>query len=495
MLIFFLMTSIVCSVQSSEVMNNFSFETVCKMASELSHYDYTEESSVLPESLLQLDYDKYRKINYKHSKAIWNSQKLPFNLEFFHRGYIYKDSVDVYLIENGKVVPVKFSPGLFEYQNGMDADLNDTLGFAGVKIIHRLGKQNNYGEAAAFLGASYFRAVPLNGIYGASARGIAVNTAVPDKKEEYPSFRKFWILRPLPDAKVLIMYALLDGPSVTGAYWFEIEPGEQTYITVHVNIFIRKPVEALGLAPLTSMYMYGEDKRPAVRQMDEHPEVHDSDGLLVEMDSNEWIWRPLQNPVQPFFSSFGSNGRLKGFGVLQRDRNAENYNDIGGMPEKRTSMWVEPIRQWPQGKVELLELSTNNDWEDNIVAQYVLDKNIQAEAELKFEYRIRFYIDEKPLHQLAQVIRTFRKTTSEGNHLFEIDFRGKQLQQSSPMKPDINVSDGKVTDINLLKVDNDVYRLSFNVSAAEKSKNIEIRASLINGEKNISEIWSDQWKP
>ncbi len=485
---FLAVRSAVVYPESFDVM---SFDAVCRMASDLSHNAFIDESSVLPESLQKLNYDQYKAINYRRSNAIWNGQKIPFRIEFFHRGYLYKDRIDVNIIEDGKMAAVKFSPDLFEYHRGMPADLNENIGFAGFRVLYSSGTPAEFSEIVSFLGASYFRAAPPGAVYGASARGIAIDTFTQGKKEEFPSFRKFWIFK--PDANVLTIYALLDGPSITGSYRFEIETGNETSLFIHENLFARKPIEALGLAPLSSMYMYGEDRRPGLKQMDDHPEVHDSDSLLIDISPNEWILRPLQNSSQTLFSSFDIKGNPKGFGFLQRDRNAVNYNDSGATPEKRPSIWVKPQGQWPAGRVDLLEISTSNDWEDNIAAQYLLNQNLKPSDELIVEYRLSFYLNEKPLHQLARVIRTIRKQKPDGNLLCEIDFKGKGLTASD--KPAVTASGGKVANIHMSKMDSDVYRLSFDVSADDKSKIIELRASLFSNKKCISEIWSDQWKP
>jgi glucans biosynthesis protein len=221
------------------------------------------------------------------------------------------------------------------------------------------------------------------------------------KKEEFPIFRAFWVIQPEPDAEALVVYALLDGPSITGAYRFDIRPGKETVISVRTSLFARKPVKSLGLAPLTSMYLYGQDRNSGPAERDHRPQVHDSDGLLIHTGAGEWLWRPLNNPPRNRSNSFGAGTSLGGFGLMQRDRQAEHYKDPRTRMEKRPSVWVEPVGPWPDGRVELLELSSVGEGMDNIVVQFVMDRAIEVGMKLQLQYRLGFYSHEKPLHTRA----------------------------------------------------------------------------------------------
>lgn len=474
---------------------DFTFETVREMASRLSQQPHQDPPADLPGSLQELDYDGYGSIQYRHDRAVWNGEDLPFRLEFFHRGYLYRDRVEIYLVEDGKILPIKFEPNRFRYNRGEPVGIGDDLGFAGLRIIsHPKGKAPF--EAVSFLGASYFRAVPLGGVYGASARGIAVNTAVTDTKEEFPAFRKFWVIRPRHDAEVLVVFALLDGPSLTGAYRFDIHPGQETVIQVRSQLYIRHPMKALGLAPLTSMFLYGEDRDPGPGQTDHRPEVHDSDGLLLHMDSGQWLWRPLQNPRQNRLSIFATD-QLHGFGLLQRDRIAAHYADPRTNLEQRPSIWIELIGQWPRGRVELYELASISEGMDNIVAQYIPDDPFGKGTQPALEYRLRFYSHDTPLHPLARVVRTLRSSMPEGKVSCRIDFAGTEDSASllaNALKPVVTADGGEVHEVRSA-VQNGIYRVNLIVSPTAGSKTVELRALLQDGEQRVSEIWSEQWNP
>ena len=280
----------------------FDFLDVETKAKELSKQSYRRDDSGMPESLLKLDYDQYRDIRYKTEKSIWRDEGLPFQVQAFHRGFMFKDRVIVNLIDHGSSARVGYSPDLFDYgRNRFEVPLPEDLGFAGLRFHYPLKRDETFDEIAVFLGASYFRAVGLGQAYGLSARGLAIDTGLP-KAEEFPIFREFWVEKPDKDANALIVYALLDSPSVAAAYRFVLRPGLDLAMDVQSHFYFRKKVERLGIAPLTSMFMQGENTD---RFMDDfRPEVHDSDGLLIGKSTGEWLWRPLNNPKQLRISVF-----------------------------------------------------------------------------------------------------------------------------------------------------------------------------------------------
>ena len=202
---------------------------------------------------------------------------------------------------------------------------------------------------------SYFRALGQGQQYGLSARGLAIDTvgAPPGQTEEFPRFTEFWLVRPEPGATQITVYALLDSPRATGAYRFDIRPGPQTTTTVRSRVFVRagghtRTIATLGIAPLTSMFFFGENQP---RKDDFRPEVHDSDGLMVATGEGEWLWRPLQNPRQTLVTSFATRNP-RGFGLMQRDRQWSNYEDVEARYERRPECLGAPaarLGRWPRG--------------------------------------------------------------------------------------------------------------------------------------------------
>ena len=296
---------------------------------------YTADTGGLPEYLRLLDYDQYRDIRYKREKSLWLEEKLPFQLQFFHRGFLFNDRVKLNLIEGGTARPIDFSRDYFDYgKNQFPEQMPSDMGLAGFRILYPLLKNPQFDDIAVFQGASYFRGVGLGQAYGLSARGLALDTGM-SKAEEFPVFKEFWIEKPVPESTFLTVYALLDSPSATGAYRFIIRPEVDLVMDVKAHLYLRQGVERFGVAPLTSMFFHGENSD---RFFDDfRPEVHDSDGLLIGMRNGEWVWRPLNNPSKLRTSVFQGND-IVGFGLIQRDRNFENYQDLEAMYHQRPSV-------------------------------------------------------------------------------------------------------------------------------------------------------------
>jgi hypothetical protein len=294
--------------------NPFGFDEVRAKAKALAAKPYEEQDASLPDELKNLSYDQYRDVRFKPDAPLWRNDDVPFQVQFNHRGFLYQKKVDINAIVDGRALPIRYSPDLFDFgKNTFPQPLPADLGFAGFRLHYPLKRPDYYDEFAVFLGASYFRAIGAREHYGLSARGLAIDTGLP-KKEEFPSFREFWIKKPQPTDSQLVVFALLDSQSVTGAYRFVIHPGLQTTMEVTADLFIRQTVDKFGVAPLTSMFFHGENGPKNVDDFRE--EAHDSDGLLIQA-GGEWIWRPLENPSRLQLSSYHAVNP-RGFDLLQR---------------------------------------------------------------------------------------------------------------------------------------------------------------------------------
>src|SRR5882724_5888094 len=260
----------------------------------------------LPEALRadSLDYVKYREIRFRHDQALWAADKLPFQVEFFHPGYLYQEPVHINEFSPGFVQPVRFVQDFYDYGK-LHLKVPANTGYAGFRVVYPLNQPDKLDEIGAFLGASYYRLLGKGQRYGLSARGLALDCGEPDRPEEFPIFTDWWLGKPQKDDAQLTLFAILDSPSCTGAYEFHIQPGETTTAEVDATIFFRaedkirevdpnrKPLANMGVAPLTSMFWIG---RSSERRFDDYrPEVHDSDGLLMRMETGETLWRPLNN--------------------------------------------------------------------------------------------------------------------------------------------------------------------------------------------------------
>ena len=320
----------------------FGFEDVAKRARELSGAKFKAPESNLPTELRELGYDAYRDIRYRPEKALWRAEKLPFELMFFHPGRNFQDSVRINTVDANAVHRVEFDPDAFDYgRNKFDPKKLRNLGYAGFRVHYAINRPNYKDEVLVFLGASYFRAVGKGQVYGMSARGLAIDTAAAPG-EDFARFTEFWVERPRANATSLVIYALLDSQRMTGAYRFLLTPGVDTVTQVTARVYARDTVSKLGIAPLNSMYYFGENQ-PGPSD-DYRPEVHDSDGLSIANGDGNWYWRPLTDPKRLLVTSFGATNP-KGYGLMQRDRSSASYEDPETLYERRPSGWVEPDRQ------------------------------------------------------------------------------------------------------------------------------------------------------
>ena len=331
----------------------FDFADVAARAEALSRQPYRNLSPKLPAELAALNYDQTRDIRFRPARALWRADQQPFELMFFHVGGKYHvRSVRVNEVTPSGVRHIAYDSADFDYGKNKLSPQTWGDGFAGLRAHYPLNGREYKDEVVVFQGASYFRALGAGQRYGLSARGLTIDT-VGGQGEEFPWFIEFTVVRPAADAKTLTLYGLLDSPRASGAYQFDVRPGEETVVDVRARLFLRASVATLGIAPLTSMFFFGENQP---HRTDFRPEVHDSDGVMVATGEGEWIWRPLVNPNQTLTTSFSMRS-LKGFGVMQRDRSFNDYEDSEASYELRPSAWVEPVGSWGPGRVELVQLN------------------------------------------------------------------------------------------------------------------------------------------
>lgn len=474
----------------------FAFDDVAQRARELAFAPYKKPDKPLPKELQSLNYDQYRDIRFRPDHAWWRAAKLPFELMFFHQGSIFENRVRINEVSAQGVREIRFDPRSFDYgANKIDvAKLNDA-GFAGFRVHYALNVPRYKDEVLVFLGASYFRALGKDQRYGISARGVAVDTALPSG-EEFPRFTEFWVERPEPSAKELRIYALLDSPRMAGAYRFIVRPGVTTAIDVHVRLYLRENVTSLGIAPLGSMYFFGENQRS--QNEDFRPEVHDSDGLSIQSGTGEWIWRPFVNPRRLLVTSFAMSNPL-GFGVQQRDRAFADYEDLEARYELRPSVWVEPKGKWGAGRVELVQIPTPDETNDNIVAFWVPDTPPAVREPYDLDYRLlweREVETRPPLAWVAQTRRGHGYIRNRDDSLqFVVDFEGPALRKVAPQGTveGIVTLDKNAELLQALVYRNEItngYRLTIRFKRLDEKKPVEMRAFLRSGNETLSETWS-----
>lgn len=488
--------------------DSFSFSKLESIAQERAKADYSPPQE-LPQVLNDLNYDQYRAIKTSDGGVLWEDRQSPFRIEFLHSGYLFRKPVKMNLInsENGEANPLPFSKKWFNYDELVVHDPIEEEkigGFAGFRIRHPLnGGPNDFDEIGSFVGASYFRLMGKDQAYGLSARGLAINSVHHEAPEEFPDFVEYWLVEPTPGDNFLHLYALLDSPSIAGAFQFKIYPGESTDADIDVSLYFRKENPSIGLAPLTSMYWFGENhkERPF---MDWRPEVHDSDGLLFTTWNDETVWRPLYNHHAIRFAWFNAPD-VQGFGLMQRDRNFDNYQDLSNPYWLTPTGWVQPKDKWGEGAVRLIELPTNNEGMDNVVAFFEPQNKPKAGDSLSYSYTLSWKMhDEEVLSRNRAISTRLGEIVAfPDTRRFVIDFDGPELRALAPDAPvfaEINSSsNGYVTENQCFKnVKTGGWRVEFKMDTDDSnSQPVELRCRLLSTttKQPISETWSYQWSP
>lgn len=477
---------------------NFDFETLSARAKALAEKPYAPPKGEVPEWLRRLTYDELRLIEFGGQHSLWVEEKLPFMVQYLHPGFLFDKTVHLHEVRDGKARPIPFLAEQFNYRSVKPGITPETMGFAGFRLMFPFaGPRARHNEVGSFAGASYFRFLPRDAAYGLSARGLAINPGEPTP-EEFPIFTEFWLERVDPRAKSMNVYALLDSESVAGAYRFTIAPGASTVVQVKAAVYARKNPKVFGVAPLTSMFWHGENSDAA---RDFRPEVHDSDGLLMQNGAGEWLWRPLVNPRHTRVSAF-SDEDPRAFGLLQRDRNFENYQDLEASYHARPSAWIEPIGKWGRGSVRLLELPTNRETDDNIVSFWVPETLPPPGQAIELEYRLHWFVDQ--IGPPAGFVRSTRHGKSAhyepGFERFVIDFDGKNLKAmaaDAKIEHVVTVTGGgKLNHSSLQKNPiNGTWRVAFTVKPDGSGKPIELRCFLRKTPDALTETWTYLWQP
>lgn len=468
--------------------------------------DYEQDDHGLDSKLKEIDYTTYRSIRFDSEASLWRGEN-DYELQFFHPGFLYEYPVTIHTIgADNTPTHLPFDSAMFKYDGSAQAlaGLTDEKsGFAGFRVHYPI-KNNEYkDEFAVFLGASYFRLVGKNQVYGISARGLAIDTALA-KGEEFPHFTEFWVIEP-SDGQPITIYARLESPSVAGAYKFIIEPGIDTRVKVESWLFAREDVAKLGVAPFTSMFLYGENTQGRID--DYRPEVHDSDGVLMVTHAGEEIWRPLTNPARLQVTSL-SDTAPKGFGMLQRDAEWGNYLDAEANYHLRPGLWVTPEAGFDKGRLEVVEIPTKSEIHDNIVAFWTPETPFNAGESLYFSYQLSTVEQNPFVSELASVVRTrqgkavlpgdeFKNDKLSTTRQFSVDFTAPQDTSfdDQAMKLVVQGANGTISEQRLYAVaDGQEWRATFLVKPKEK-QTVDMRAYIEKDGKRISEVWNYVYQP
>ena len=504
----------------------FSFETVRTMAGDRAGVPYVAPADDLADFWKNLTYDQHRDIRFKMEDGLWAVDKKPFSIDFFHPGWTAKKSVKLYEVNGAEVKPLFFDRSLFDYgKQQVPNGIPTPPGYAGWRARTPLNSADYMDEFLVFLGASYFRSIPAKAPYGVSARGLSLNSGLPGVPEEFPDFQNFWLKTPEAGSKTLTTWALLDGPSVSGAYQFNVTPGVETVMEIEAEITLRQPVQQLGLAPFSSMFWFGELTHP--RAYDFRPEVHDSDGLLMELGTGAKHFRPLDHTPNQFRHCVFTLENAQSWSLLQRDRSFTSYQDVEAHYHDRPSVRVEPVQGFDKGQLHLIEMPTEDETNDNVILVFEPDPKPEVGKPYHFKYRLVWQRDPKPSGLFT--VRDTRYGTpvqKPKELLFTIDFAkplhpGKKdgdtkwddIKGYKPVvttnNPAVKLLHADITDLSMANVDSlplemgrnptvhmpQVLRAFFVLEPPADLKDIDMTCELQNAEgKAVSERWLYLWK-
>jgi glucans biosynthesis protein len=471
----------------------FDAASVRTLARELAAEDYVAADRSLPAQLDKLSYDDYRNIRFDRDSALWHGTGARFEMQMFSRGFLFRDRVDIHVVRDGRSRRVAYDPAMFRFEHGVAApDPGLDLGFSGFRLHGPMNSPDTFDEIAAFQGASYFRGIGRDQVYGTSARGLAIDTAAPSG-EEFPQFKAFWVEEPRDGADTIVVHALLDSPSCSGAFRFTVRPGDSTDMAVEMTLYPRRDLEKAGLAPLTSMFLFGPNDRDGID--DYRPAAGDADGLAVATARDEILWRPLVNPRELQISVVSDAGP-RGFGLMQRRRAFFDYQDLEARYERRPSVWVEPIGDWGPGAVHLVEIPTSEEIHDNIVAFWRPQQTLLRGGEYSYTYRLHWGWD-RPGDQPPIIVGQTRIGGRQGARHVVLDLTGEGARPEAleGLTADVTASAGEVRNLVLYpNPEIDGLRLAFDL-AVDSVAVSELRATVMRGDRRQSEVWLYRWTP
>ncbi len=469
----------------------FSHETVIAKARDLAGHRYMARPTV-PQDWLDLSYEQYKSIWFRHDRALWYKTETPYEVDFFHPGLYFPRPVQISTVSDGMATPVPFTLGNFDRTDKVpELSTDGEMGFSGFRLRTELDQPGTKNEFAVFQGASYFRAIGIGEIYGLSARGLALKTGDP-MGEEFPDFVQFWLETPRSVQRNIIVHALLDSPSVSGAYRFDITPGPACVMEVQATLFPRTDMPHVGIGPLTSMFLY--DSTDRTRFDDFRPAVHDSDGLLIRNGAGETLWRPLANPRDLQISAFG-DVNPRGFGLMQRARKLSDFDDLEALYHRRPGLWVEPNGDWGRGAVTLVEIPADQEIYDNIVAYWRPAEPYIAGSQVDLSYRMTWGAEAPITDTLPRIVDTSSGARAKGGRVVTVEYEPHPMHAAAPEDYTIHISSPQAeTSPGVLQRNPETggLRLAFSFDPGEHGL-VELRAQLRKEGAAASEVWLYRW--
>ncbi|WP_074078322.1 glucan biosynthesis protein [Microvirga massiliensis] len=473
----------------------FDAGLVTEIARQIARRPFVPPVNDLPDVFASLTYEQYVGIKSLPSSLIWSTEGAGIAVEPLHRGSLFSNPVTLFLIEDGVVRRLAFDRTRFDYGKlNVPANLGD-IGYSGVKLYSAFGNGQPT-DFAVIQGATFFRALARGQNYGVVARALTLKPAEV-RGEEFPIFRALWLERSVPGSNQIVVHGLIDSESTTASIRMTFRPGDLTIVDVELTLIPRANLEHVGLGGMTSSYLFGPIDRRNID--DARPAVHESSGLQILNGHGEWLWRPLQNPETLQISAFvDASNSPGGFGLLQRNRSFDMYQDDEQHYERRPSLWIEPLGEWGQGSVQLLEIPSDAEINDNILVYWRPRAPIAAGAEASFAYR-QFWAWTPPNRPPLAVVsstRSGRGTTGRRRRFF-VDFVGDMLGEGTPvdLKPSLTVGPGTIHNLRFWPYpERKVGRVTFELDPGNENA-CEMRLVLEVDGKPISETWLYRWTP
>jgi glucans biosynthesis protein len=471
---------------------SFDANVVADIARQLSRQPFVAPPNDLPGSLANLNFEQYTAIKPRQPFMIWGGDGRGIALEPLHRGFVFNNAVDLYTVEDGAIRRLGYDASRFDFGGlNIPANIGD-IGFSGFRLLSIVdGPPTDF---AIFQGATFFRALARGQNFGAIARALTLRPA-DSRGEEFPFFRAFWLERPAAGSNSITIHALIDSESTTGSTRMTLRPGDMTIIDVETTLYPRVELQHVGLGGMGSTYLFGPNDR---RNADDiRASVYESSGLQMYNGKGEWLWRPLHNPETLQISAFVDEAP-KGFGLLQRERAYESFHDDNQRFDRRPSLWIEPLGNWTQGSVQLLEIPTDSELNDNILAYWRPKAPMAAGSEVSFAYR-QYWCWTPPERPPMAIVTGTRSGggTAERRRRFLVDFSGDILATTpaADIKPIVNVGPGSTRYLRLWSYpERKTVRIAFELDPGNENAS-EMRLILEAGGKQISETWLYRWTP
>ncbi len=468
----------------------FTPDSVLDMARALAKSPFKEPKSTLPDVFSNLNFEQYSAIRRNPGSAVWNDEKFGFELEPLHRGFVFATPMQLAIVENGQAQRVIYDRAAYDFGKLQPPEDLPDLGFSGVRVL-KAAAGDGWRDLAIFQGATFFRSLARGQTYGVNARGLSIRTG-DDQGEEFPLFRALWIEKPSPASDTLTIHALLDSASLTGAFHFTLRPGEATIIDTELTLVARVAVDHLGLGAMTATYLFGalDHRRPD----DVRPNVYDVGGLQILTGAGEWLWRPVASRDTLQISAFGDMNP-RGFGFLQRARVLDVFDDDDAHWELRPSLWIEPIGDWGEGEVILLEIPSDSENNDNVIAQWRPKAGLAEGATVSFAYR-QFWCWAPPARPTLATVASSRSGKIGKRRRFIVEFVSDLFadpQKAAEASASIEASPGQIVATRLYPYkERRSIRVVFDLDPGSESYS-ELRLVLKAANQPVSETWLYRW--